>query len=512
MTEIWLAFALYSAAAIALGWRAARSADRGDAIWTAGRSLTASQVGVSISAGFMSVSWSCVYASQLYYWYGLGAVWLITIPWIAALYGIHRLASRYHGLEAFSQPEMVGQRFGSGPQRIVALSLAFVFLVWGGAEIYVAANLLSPSMAVSRPLLILLIGLVVATYSALGGLHAVVHTDRLQYALVALYIALVGWLAVHGLMRADSAPSAATGSGATTSGALSALLRADLRGAKSAQPWWHPLAPGLPLILMTTVAYLPGWLFETDLWLRIQAAESPAAARRGVRIAALNSLLFVGLLPALIGVAALALFPVVDGAFPSQLGTEGDAIFAALVTAYAPPWLGLVVAIGLVAAAMSTIDTCTNVMALSIARDLPAASRRDAEHAETENDAKRRASSATVGPRARRASVLAVGAACLFALFTDSLWDIFYLSSGILTTAVAYPVAAVFLPAVRPQSVLWSSASGLAATAGAYFAESRGLLGVIEPDWMAASGVGFILWGAAAAVAGALLGQWSLRR
>ena len=85
-------------------------ATRFAAYWTADRDLGAASVGLSISAGFLSISWSCVYAVQLFYWYGLGAIWLITVPWLLALAGIYLLSRRYHALPSFSQPEMVGQR------------------------------------------------------------------------------------------------------------------------------------------------------------------------------------------------------------------------------------------------------------------------------------------------------------------------------------------------------------------------------------------------------------------
>ena len=85
MLITWIAFGGYVAAALFLGWLAHARHGRGDAYWTADRQLGAASVGLSISAGFLSISWSCVYAVQLFYWYGLGAIWLITVPWLLAL-------------------------------------------------------------------------------------------------------------------------------------------------------------------------------------------------------------------------------------------------------------------------------------------------------------------------------------------------------------------------------------------------------------------------------------------
>lgn len=484
---IWIAFTGYALAALLVAWRGAARATEGD-FWTAGRSLPWGHVGMSISAGFLSVSWSCVYAVQLFYWYGIGALWLMTIPWLLALGGIHLLARRYRGLDAFSQPEMVGRRFGPASRRLVATAVALVFLAWGGAEIYVAAQLLAPALGVAAPAVILWIGVLVAAYSMLGGFRAVVDTDRLQYVIVAAYILTMAWIALRGLQASGRIPA---GAGFVAAGR--ALAADPPAAALSGLPWTAPLAPGVMLILLTLVAYLPGWLFETDLWLRVQAARDDAAARRGVAFAMANSLVFVGIVPLFIGVAALAIYRPVGGVIPPELGADGDAIFAALVSDFAPPWLAVLVAAGLVAAATSTIDTCANVTALSVAYDLLGAG----------TDPPGRQG----GRRARIATLGAVIASCLFALGTESLWDVFYLSSGLLTTAVALPVAAVMIPGLGARAVRWSSAAGLAATTAAYVGERAGTLTLLEPRAVAASGLGFILWGALGALVGCALGQ-----
>lgn len=468
MIATWTVFLLYVLLTLVLGWAAQGKKDRGAAFWTAGRSLNGLSVGLSISAGFMSVSWSCVYAVQLFYWYGIGAVWLITIPWLIALTGIYFLSKRYHDLSAFSQPEMVGSRFGKRTKRMVALALAFVFLVWGGAEIYVAGTLLSPGLGISTAWVIFIISAVVGIYSTMGGFRAVVMTDKLQYAIVALYIIAAAWLAGNALGNANIN-----------------LSDLSVEGAKSGVGWSYPWAPGLALIALTLLTYLPGWIFETDLWLRVQAAKDNRSARRGVMLAGVNGFLFVGVMPMIIGISALHLFPMEGTAFPAIIGNEGDAIFSAMVSAYAPGWLAVLFSVGLVAAAMSTIDTCINVMALSLGYDFGEIHERP--HVE------------------RWSKIVTIGSAsvsCIFALNTESLWDIFYLSSGILTTSVAFPVAAVFMKKVKAGGVFWSSVFGFCGTILFYFLESKGLLNSIEPQWLLESNLGYILWGMGCAVLG----------
>ncbi len=471
---IWGAVTLYAVLALFLAWRARRSNATGQDFWTAGRRLGPGSVGLSISAGFMSVSWSCVYATQLFYWYGLGAIWLITVPWLLALGGIFLLARRYRALPQFSQPEMIRRRFGKVPASIVALSLAAVFIVWGGAEVYVAAELLSPALGLSSFAVASGISLLVALYAGTGGFGAVVATDRLQFALVGLYVVAVAVLAWLGAGDAGGGrwPDAGTG------------------GLRSALSWQDPWSPGLALIVLTLIAYVPGWLFETDLWLRVQAARDAEAARRGVSLAMLNALLFVGVLPMLIGILALRLYPPLEGVAPAMLGQDGDAIFAALVSDFAPTWLAALVALGLVAAAMSTIDTCCNVVALSVGYDLFAVHR---------------------GARpvmfSRIATLLAVLATWVFALNIDSLWHVFYLSGGILTCSVALPVAAVHMPRVSALAVTLSSLCGLTGTVGAYIADAGGYLSAWQPQWLTTSGLAFIVWGLLACIAGFAIGM-----
>ncbi|MCP4147416.1 MAG: sodium:solute symporter family protein [bacterium] len=477
MIMTWIAFILYVLITLLLGWSAHKKKDDGAEFWTAGRSLNTLSVGLSISAGFMSVSWSCVYAVQLFYWYGIGAIWLITIPWLIALTGIYILSKRYHNLSAFSQPEMVAQKFGQGTKRMLALALAFVFLVWGGAEIYVAGTLLAPGLGIPVKWVIFIISVVVGVYATLGGFRAVIMTDKLQYVIVALYILAMTGLAANGLIKADVN-----------------LLEVPLNGAKSGTAWTNPWAPGLAVIILTLVAYLPGWIFETDLWLRVQAAKNNRSAKRGVLLAGINGFFFVGVLPMFIGIAALYLFPMEGSVFPAITGNEGDAVFSALVATYAPAWMAVLFSVGLVAAAMSTIDTCVNVMALSLGYDFGGIHKRP--HGER---------------WAKVITIASVLASFIFALNTESLWDIFYLSSGILTTSVAFPVAAVFIKRVNQKGVLLSSIFGFSGTILFYFLETKGFMQAIEPAWLLASNLGYILWGMLFAVIGYLAGFLSMK-
>jgi len=474
----WSGFLLYSATVIGIGiyvWlrdRKRGQAQDNAAFWEASRNLSSWSVGLSISASMMSISWSCVYGVQLFYWYGPGGAWLLIFPWLLTMAGFFFFAPRFRRFKVFSQPQLLEKRFGQRTRQMLAPALILVFITWTGAEIYAAGTIISPFLGISLPATLLLISLVVAVYSYTGGFEAVVSTDKIQFVLVALFITIIAALAWNGLPPHVS------------------LLHIPAPPKQIHPLLW--LAPGWALIIMTFAAYLPGWIVETDVWIRLQAAKSNAEARKGILIAAFNSLVFVGIMPFIIGMAALILYPPTAGVVPAEL-QDGALIFTVIMKQYAPLWLNILLSVGLIAAAMSTIDTCGNVVALSFSHDL------------LEPVLKTRWPAAKMNRLARWSSVGAVFISFIYALFTNSLWDIFYLSSGILTTTVFIPVAGSFFKGTRARQVNVSIFLGFTGTILFYFLESRGLLTAIEPPGVAETGLGYILWGFVLALAGFIL-------
>ena len=474
----WTAFIVYSLVVIGIGWyvwlrdkKKGKSCDNA-AYWEASRNLSGWSVGLSISASMMSISWSCVYGVQLFYWYGAGGAWLLIIPWLLTMLGFFLFAPMFRKFKVFSQPQLLEKRFGTKARQLLAPALILVFITWTGAEIYAAGLIIAPFLGISLPATLFLITLVVAIYSYTGGFEAVVSTDKIQFLLVAFFISVIAYLSWHALPANAGLP-----------------LSVQPPRAQHPDLWF---SPGWALILMTFMAYLPGWIVETDVWIRLQAARSNGHARGGVLLAGLNSFVFVGLMPLIIGVSALVLFPAPDGQIPAEL-QDGALIFTVIMKQYAPLWLNLLLSVGLIAAAMSTIDTCGNVVALSFSHDL------------IEPGLGKNWSPEKRNRLARWSSVGAIFISFVYALFTESLWDIFYLSSGILTTTIFIPVVASFSKKATARQVHWAMVLGFTGTIAFYFLESRGMLTAVETPAVAATGLGYILWGFGLAVAGFLL-------
>jgi len=484
MSLYWIAFLSYSLIVIGTGFfifqREKKSGLNHDnqEYWTAKRNLSGWSAGLSISASMMSISWSCVYGVQLFYWYGIGGIWLLLIPWLLTMLGFYIFTPLFRRMEIFSQPQLIGRRFGRRSRMLLAVSLIFVFTVWAGAEIYAAGILIAPFLEISVPLTLFLIALVVALYSYSGGFRAVVSTDKIQYLLVSIFICILAILSINALSNQS----------------LTELSSDNFPRPPRSEPS-VPLffSPGFVLILITFLVYIPGWLVETDVWLRLQAAENNQEARKGIVIAGLNSLIFVGILPAVIGLSALYLYPPLGQLIPERI-QDGSLIFSVLMLDYSPPGLTVFLAVGLIAAAMSTIDTCSNVVALSISHDI------------LEPRLEQHLSKEKLNLLARWTSVIAIFLAFVYAVFTESLWDIFYLSSGILTTTVFLPVITSFREKTKCIQVQLAMIFGFSVTIIFYFLEKSGILSTIHPVWLQKTGLGYILWGLFAAIIGWFLG------
>lgn len=477
----WGGFILYSITVIGIGiyvWlREKNSGKRTDntAYWEASRNLSSWSVGFSISASMMSISWSCVYGVQLFYWYGWGGVWLLIIPWLVTMAGFFIFTPLFRKFRTFSQPQLLQNRFGDRTRQLLAPALIIVFITWTGAEIYAAGNIIAPFLGISLNWTFFLITIVVAIYTYTGGFEAVVSTDKIQFTLVALFITIIALLGFKALPENTSL-----------------WHIPNPPKANNMHKWF---TPGLTLIIITFAAYLPGWLIETDVWIRLQAARTNTAARKGIVLASVNSFIFVGFMPLIIGLSALVLYPAENGVIDNRL-QDGALIFTVFMQDYAPFWLNIFLSLGLIAAAMSTIDTCGNVAALSISHDL------------IEPKVKNNWPPVKLNQLARISSVGAIFISFIYAVFTESLWDIFYLSSGILTTTVFIPVVSSFFKTTKPIQVNLAIILGLVSTLIFYFLESDGILTMFEPEGIAETGLGYIIWGFLFSLFGFILGKY----
>lgn len=326
-----LVVALYFAAALYIGVSFARRSKTAESFLLAGRRLTLPLfVGTLVSTwygGLLGVG-EITYRDGLVNWLVQGGFWYLAYL-IFALF----LAGRLSRSGQTTLPDQMALLHGPGARGLASL-LNFLNVV---PVAYMLTLGLVVQLLLGVPLWVgvLLGALVMGIYSLLGGFEAVVYTDMLQFALMCLAVALVLAFAVLTLGGGD-------------------YLRQNLPAGHL-----HPVGRyslqelGVWLLIALTT------LVDPNFYHRCYAAGSPRTARRGILIAVGFWALF-DVCTTFGGLYARAALPAVDPKLAYPL----------LADALLPPGLKGFFLAGVLATAMSTVDSYCFVGAMTLSHDL----------------------------------------------------------------------------------------------------------------------------------------------
>ncbi len=441
--------------------------------WIAKRQLPGWRLAISLTAGWLMLGWVGFGMSQIYM-YGATGLWILPIPWLILCVLVIFMVPFVRRIAAVSLPQGIGKRYGSSARTILAVLSLLVFLSWTQAELFMGGYLMAPflplpawlqgamqscagamhiqatEMQLRQFFCMFLLVLPIIIYVWLGGFRANVATDVAQFALMAPFMIILAVFAING---------------AVSHGNVIETLR------QTTPPWADAgqmfnlgfLGWLFPVILL--IGYLPGWLIEQDLVIRLQAARSTRESRKAAWWGLLLIGVFVIILPAIIAFCSLVIYPPQNGGPNHQVGDaagqEAYNICSALIQQM-PGWLSVFMLIGIIASQMSTVDTFANVSALALAYNL------------VEPSAK--GLSLRSSPRgrlmlARVISVLVLLIALVCAAVSQSLKDVYYISSGILSACVAIPTIFVFWRRTTLPAVITAAILGFVGTVGAFIFE-----------------------------------------
>ena len=387
-----LALGLYGAAVLLVGLLAAPAASRSkDAFLVADRGLGAFRAGVALSSTVIGGSTTLVLAA-LVASKGLPALWLDLAGALGLLVLGGVLAARVRATGATTIAEVIGRTYGRGVRRIAAVLVVCAEIVWfallteATQAVIVATTPWDPARV-----LVLTAALFVA-YTALGGQRAVVGTDLLQFAIMALGLLFVALpLALEQLARTPPPARLVT------------FPTGPLFG-------W---ADAAALVVLVGLPHAVG----SDVWAKVLSARDGSAARRAAFGAAGAKLAF-GL-----ATAAIALAGVTRG-----IGGPPAQLFPRAVFSLAGPALAPLLLVALLATMQSSADSVLLSAAAATSHDLfPGA-----------------------GVRATRAAVVLYGAAGLaVALVLDDLVETFRLGYTLFASGLILPTLVAFVPRVR---------------------------------------------------------------
>lgn len=267
-------------------------------------------------------------------------------------------------------PEFLEKRFSPGSRTAMAfIAIAGALLIHIGFSLYAGAVVFKQFLNIDPVWSILIISVITAIYTVLGGLKAVVVTEAIQTALLLLGAVLITFLCIRELPE-HGINSIAQFKEAVKAEQLSMLqtIKApegetfswvgSLMGRELREYSWLAILLGYPIL---GIWY---WCTDQTIVQRLLGSKTEKDAQYGALFAGFLKILpvFLMVLP---GVIAYVLFS-------EQIGDDNDQAFPTLIMELVPVGLkGLIIA-GMLAALMSTIagalNSCATVVAVDIVK------------------------------------------------------------------------------------------------------------------------------------------------
>ncbi len=487
LQQFWIASILFGMIMVAMGvairlrHQKEKAGDVLQDFWIASRKYSGWRLAASLAAGWLMLGW-LGYGMSMVYSMGISGLWTLFLPWFILCFIVVLMVPHVRKFRTVSLPEALSQRFGPGLRPVIALASIFVFVSWTGAETYMAGILVAPFLKISPAMGMVVVAFPVMVYSFFGGFRASIITDLIQFFLAAMFVTA---LAVVGLHQA----------GTLTNGHILSALAATPTKNYGPGTMFNLFSCGIAMPIILLVAYLPGWLIEQDLLLRIQGASSLKEAKKGAWWGLVFITLFVIIMPVLTALAAIIIFPAGNPASATAIGADATGIISALILNHFPAWAQVLMLVGILASQMSTIDNFANIVALPMTHDL------------ARPTFLRNASASTITKWSRVFSGVAVIFGLTYGLNNNSLMDIYTLSSGVLTASIAIPAFAMFITRVNRRGALWSSIAGLVGTVVFYYFEYKVWNHTFQPQWLADTYLGYIIVGIGASLVGLVIGS-----
>lgn len=325
----------YFVLVLGIGFWIARRTKTGEDLFLGGRSFGWGLIGLSLFASNISSSTIIGLSGAAYTTGIVNSVyeWMSGIPLIIAalIFVPLYLRSRITTI-----PEYLERRFDRRSQLFFSgVSIFTTILIETAGALYAGALVLQaffPELKMGQTTLVL--ALIAGTYTASGGLKAVVYTDAIQAVILIVGCGIMTYILFEKL-DFDWAKVVAS----APDGHFSVVRPAD----DETLPWTG---------LLMGVPFLGFWYWSTNQYIvqRVLGAKDIRHARWGTILAGFLKIipLFIMVIP---GAMALVLYPGLE---------NGDAVFPHLVTTVLPVGLvGLVLA-GLISAILSSVDSALN--------------------------------------------------------------------------------------------------------------------------------------------------------
>ncbi|MEN9919620.1 MAG: hypothetical protein RL662_2056 [Bacteroidota bacterium] len=341
-------------------WSVRKTKMTSDNYFLAGRDLKWLVVGAALFASNISTIHMVGLAAS---GYNEGLVWG-NFEWLAVftliLLGLI-FAPFYFKTRISTLPEFLEKRYGPASRTFLAImSILAALFIHLGMSLYAGAVVIESFFGINVYVSIVVISIITAAYTIVGGLKAVMITETVQTVILivgAVLLTVFGILALpeHGITSFEAFKAA------TKDGQLSMLHSADSIGRLSPEGsnsglTWYACLLGYPVLGI--------WYWCTDQThvQRVLSAHSLSDAQKGPLFAGLLKILpvFILIFPGIIGYVL----------FKDIIGTNANQTFPVLITQLLPVGLKGIVAAALLAALMSVVSAALNSSATLVAVDI----------------------------------------------------------------------------------------------------------------------------------------------
>ena len=310
--------------------------------WVVGGSVFSTNISASHLIGMLGIGYSVGFAQSHYEVLAVFAILILAFLFVPV----------YRRLPLFTLSQFLEKRFGDKVRLTYALLVLLLIIVQLIGHYYIGARALSmltqgSLFEINYPVALLLLSLIICSYTFFGGLSAVVYTDTLQ----AVFIILVAIVLCYFTFSSPEING------------FSGLLRLDSQLPEGSRkmnlylPTNHPDLPVSGVFTGLILLHFFYWITNQYLVQRVLAAKSDDAAKYGVMVA---GLLKLGI-PFVTIATGLAAAHLLNIKYAGQKILPDDA-FLYLVNAVIPAGFGLIGLLisGVLASTFSTIDSMMN--------------------------------------------------------------------------------------------------------------------------------------------------------
>ena len=352
-TVDWLILAAYLVLIVFMGGWFARRQHSTEAFFLAGRSVPWWAVGFSFFGSSISTGTFLAFPGQ-----GFGGDWVphlshLIFPVIAVLAACW-VIPYYRQRVRMSAYEFLEQRFGYGTRCYASAIYVVYHLFRNGMILFLMAKALN-AMTGWDPVAILIVsGILALLYTMLGGLEAVIWTDVLQSVTLFGGGLFCLWFLTFG----------------SDGGALHLFQVAGDAGKFKLVDWSLDLSHPTIVVIILYGLFHHGTYYTTsqDVAQRYLAAASTRSSQKALLFGGL-SIVTTWTLFLLIGSLLYAYYQIHPGQLPAEIAAKETQIFPYFVMQTIPPGITGLILAGMCAAAMSSLDTTINSLAMISVRD-----------------------------------------------------------------------------------------------------------------------------------------------